>query len=189
MASLSAAPADVQSNMQSECPAWSSSHHGIARALVLGPVHSDTCILPACLCVQVPQYLLEAATDAGAGGATRIVVTQPRRIAAMSVAERVAVERGEPPPGSPGRCCITALHHITPHRVLANCHAPFVVQWSSSMLHPMHARAGLRRHSLVQNHAAAVGCRACVYIYMNTCMRGAQGPRRGWATPCVWTRA
>lgn len=55
-------------------------------------------------CSQVPQYLLEAATEAGRGGTVRIIVTQPRRIAAISVAERVAVERGEPPPGTPGGC-------------------------------------------------------------------------------------
>jgi hypothetical protein len=32
---------------------------------------------------------------AGNGGSVRIIVTQPRRIAAISVAERVAAERGE----------------------------------------------------------------------------------------------
>lgn len=42
---------------------------------------------------QVPQYILEKATDDGAP--VSIVCTQPRRIAAVSVAERVASERGE----------------------------------------------------------------------------------------------
>lgn len=51
---------------------------------------------------QVPQYLLEAAVEAGSGAACSVVCTQPRRIAAISVAERVADERGEPPPGKPG---------------------------------------------------------------------------------------
>lgn len=51
---------------------------------------------------QVPQYILEAAVEAGAGGACSIVCTQPRRIAAISVAERVAAERGEPEPGQAG---------------------------------------------------------------------------------------
>ena len=41
---------------------------------------------------QVPQYLLEEAWAAGRGA--RIVCTQPRRISAISVAERVAAERG-----------------------------------------------------------------------------------------------
>ena len=51
---------------------------------------------------QVPQFLLEAMTRAGQGGVTNIICTQPRRIAAISVAERVAAERGEPPPGKGG---------------------------------------------------------------------------------------
>jgi len=42
---------------------------------------------------QVPQYLLEDAWYRGEG--CRVVCTQPRRISAMSVAERVAAERGE----------------------------------------------------------------------------------------------
>lgn len=44
---------------------------------------------------QVPQYLLEALVDTGMGARARILVTQPRRISAISVAERVAMERGE----------------------------------------------------------------------------------------------
>ncbi|KAG1663311.1 hypothetical protein FOA52_006270 [Chlamydomonas sp. UWO 241] len=51
---------------------------------------------------QVPQYLLEEATSPGVGGACSVVCTQPRRIAAISVSERVAQERGEPGPGKPG---------------------------------------------------------------------------------------
>ena len=43
---------------------------------------------------QVPQYLLEDACRSGTGGACQIVVTQPRRIAAIALAERVATERG-----------------------------------------------------------------------------------------------
>ena len=65
---------------------------------------------------QVPQYILEAAIEAGGGGACSIVCTQPRRIAAISVAERVAAERGDPAPGqaggkvSPGlRCAVLCV--------------------------------------------------------------------------------
>jgi hypothetical protein len=43
---------------------------------------------------QVPQYLLEDMCAAGRGGECSIVVTQPRRIAAIALAERVASERG-----------------------------------------------------------------------------------------------
>ncbi len=51
---------------------------------------------------QVPQFLLENETEAGLGGKCSVVCTQPRRIAAISVAERVASERGEPAPGERG---------------------------------------------------------------------------------------
>ncbi|KAG6555589.1 hypothetical protein Mapa_002824 [Marchantia paleacea] len=44
---------------------------------------------------QVPQFVLEDAEMQGIGAEVHIVVTQPRRIAAISVAERVAWERGE----------------------------------------------------------------------------------------------
>ena len=44
---------------------------------------------------QCPQYILEDAIARGTGPDTRVVVTQPRRIAAVSVAQRVAAERGE----------------------------------------------------------------------------------------------
>ncbi|KAK9807916.1 hypothetical protein WJX73_001801 [Symbiochloris irregularis] len=42
---------------------------------------------------QVPQYLLEHAWEQGRG--CRVMCTQPRRISAVSIAERVAAERGE----------------------------------------------------------------------------------------------
>jgi len=44
---------------------------------------------------QCPQYILEDAIAYNKGSDTRIVVTQPRRIAAISVAERIANERDE----------------------------------------------------------------------------------------------
>ncbi|KAK7086921.1 hypothetical protein SK128_013296 [Halocaridina rubra] len=44
---------------------------------------------------QVAQFLLEEAIAAGRGSITRIVCTQPRRISAISVAQRVSDERGE----------------------------------------------------------------------------------------------
>jgi HrpA-like RNA helicase len=59
--------------------------------------------------VQVPQYILEAAISRGEGASCSIVCTQPRRIAAMSVAERVAEERGEGAPGTPGS---TVGYHV-----------------------------------------------------------------------------
>lgn len=51
---------------------------------------------------QIPQTILEGMMAAGRGGDTHIIVTQPRRVAAMSLAERVASERHSPAPGSDG---------------------------------------------------------------------------------------
>ncbi|CAK6980771.1 ATP-dependent RNA helicase A, partial [Scomber scombrus] len=44
---------------------------------------------------QVPQYILDRFIKGGRASDCNIVVTQPRRISAVSVAERVALERGE----------------------------------------------------------------------------------------------
>lgn len=44
---------------------------------------------------QVSQYILDSYIDSGYGSQCNIIVTQPRRISAISVSERVANERGE----------------------------------------------------------------------------------------------
>lgn len=44
---------------------------------------------------QLPQYILESEIDALRGASCSIICTQPRRISAMSVSERVSAERGE----------------------------------------------------------------------------------------------
>ncbi|KAJ4756658.1 ATP-dependent RNA helicase [Rhynchospora pubera] len=49
---------------------------------------------------QVPQFILDDMIESGLGGCCNIVCTQPRRIAAISVAERVSDERCESSPGS-----------------------------------------------------------------------------------------
>ncbi|KAF8714746.1 hypothetical protein HU200_027269 [Digitaria exilis] len=49
---------------------------------------------------QVPQFILDDMIESGLGGYCNIVCTQPRRIAAISVAERVSDERCEASPGS-----------------------------------------------------------------------------------------
>ncbi|CAA7028264.1 unnamed protein product [Microthlaspi erraticum] len=48
---------------------------------------------------QVPQFILDDMIDSGRGGYCNIICTQPRRMAAISVAQRVADERCEAPPG------------------------------------------------------------------------------------------
>ncbi|CAI9103779.1 OLC1v1002330C1 [Oldenlandia corymbosa var. corymbosa] len=49
---------------------------------------------------QVPQFILDHMIEAGQGASCNIICTQPRRIAAISVAERVADERCESSPGA-----------------------------------------------------------------------------------------
>jgi HrpA-like RNA helicase len=44
---------------------------------------------------QLPQFILDHEIAAGRGASTNIIVTQPRRVAAMGVAARVAQERLE----------------------------------------------------------------------------------------------
>lgn len=45
---------------------------------------------------QIPQYILDDYILSKKGSTCKILCTQPRRISAISVAERVAAERGEP---------------------------------------------------------------------------------------------
>lgn len=44
---------------------------------------------------QLPQYVLESEIESGRGAFCNIICTQPRRISAMAVSERVSAERGE----------------------------------------------------------------------------------------------
>lgn len=44
---------------------------------------------------QIPQFILESQIESNRGGTCGIICTQPRRISAISVSERVAAERGE----------------------------------------------------------------------------------------------
>ena len=57
------------------------------------------CIRDRCLgcgkTTQIPQFILDDEIRKGEGSVTHIVCTQPRRISAISVAERVADERDE----------------------------------------------------------------------------------------------
>ena len=74
-----------------------------ARAELLAALAQPSCIVEgetgSGKTTQVPQYLLEAAAEAGEP--VSIICTQPRRISAIGVAERVAAERGERV-GAPG---------------------------------------------------------------------------------------
>jgi hypothetical protein len=73
---------------------------------------------------QVPQYVLEDEIDKGRGSSCHIICTQPRRIAAISVAERVAQERAEPPPGKRGSRVGYGDSCAEPFLVLSSWEAP-----------------------------------------------------------------
>ena len=64
--------------------------------------------------MQVPQYILEEAW--GSGRAVRIMCIQPRRISAMSVAERVAQARARMLclHQASQQCCVTSHGFILP---------------------------------------------------------------------------
>lgn len=51
---------------------------------------------------QLPQFIMDHEIEQGRGASTSIIVTQPRRVAAMGVASRVAQERMEDLDVSPG---------------------------------------------------------------------------------------
>ena len=52
--------------------------------------------VPRCTTPRAAQFILDDAIRSGNGATCRIICTQPRRISAVGVAERVAEERGEP---------------------------------------------------------------------------------------------
>ncbi|CAE5962521.1 unnamed protein product [Arabidopsis arenosa] len=60
---------------------------------------------------QVPQFILDDMIDSGHGGYCNIICTQPRVLAAISVAQRVAEERCEPPPGFDGSVVAYQVRH------------------------------------------------------------------------------
>ncbi|KAK0198308.1 P-loop containing nucleoside triphosphate hydrolase protein [Armillaria mellea] len=61
---------------------------------------NDVCIFMAATgsgkTTQIPQIILDSYIDRGEGAKCNILCTQPRRLAALGVADRVATERGEP---------------------------------------------------------------------------------------------
>ncbi|CAL8094600.1 unnamed protein product [Calicophoron daubneyi] len=84
---------------------------------------------------QVPQYILEHEVSRMNGSVTRIVVTQPRRISAISVAERVAAERGETVGQTVG--FQVRLEHCYPQRHCGSilyCTTGMILQWLQSDL-------------------------------------------------------
>ena len=102
---------------------------------------------------QVPQYLLEAAAAAGRGGACSVVCTQPRRLAATSVAERVADERGEPAPGRPG-ARVRRLYCVGSCRKRPSCHG----RRSSAAVCPQQRRSHQKQGKEIRAEGRDLSC-------------------------------
>ncbi|CDW53630.1 dosage compensation regulator [Trichuris trichiura] len=73
---------------------------------------------------QVCQYILDSMLDNGKGACCNIIVTQPRRISAITVAERVATERGEKLGQSVGYSVRFDSHFPSPYGSIMFC-TPF----------------------------------------------------------------
>ncbi|XP_033728682.1 ATP-dependent RNA helicase A-like isoform X2 [Pecten maximus] len=79
---------------RSKLPVWTSHDH------ILQTIHENpvTLIRGETGCgktTQVPQFILDQMVEQGRGAECNIIITQPRRISAVSIAERVAQERCE----------------------------------------------------------------------------------------------
>ncbi|KAJ0022011.1 hypothetical protein NQD34_009501 [Periophthalmus magnuspinnatus] len=83
---------------------------------------------------QVTQFILDDLIDRGVGSTCRVVCTQPRRISAISVAERVAAERAESV-GNGNSCGYQIrLQSRLPRRQgsILYCTTGIILQWLSS---------------------------------------------------------
>lgn len=70
---------------------------------------------------QIPQMILDEYIRRGEGAMCNIICTQPRRLAAISVADRVAKERGERLGGSVGYQVRFEAQHPEPHGSITFC--------------------------------------------------------------------
>jgi hypothetical protein len=96
---------------------------------------------------QVPQAYFDHEVSMGRGGECHVVVTQPRRVSAISVAERVAQERGE-------RIGETVGYQIRYHSMLPSSSYDMHV---SSFLYDMHASSSsLDMHASSSPHGMHV---------------------------------
>lgn len=75
-------------------PTLSNTTYNLTHTLTLTLTYAPSLSSPG-KTTQIPQLVFDAAIDNGTGADINLVVTQPRRISAISVAERIAQERVE----------------------------------------------------------------------------------------------
>ena len=91
---------------------------------------------------QIPQILLDDFIDRGEGSSCNIICTQPRRLAAISVADRVAKERGEKLGGTIGYQVRFEASLPEPHGSVTFCTTGIFLKRLQSALAPGHSDHG-----------------------------------------------
>ncbi|XP_030622208.1 ATP-dependent DNA/RNA helicase DHX36 [Chanos chanos] len=86
---------------------------------------------------QLPQFILDDFIESGMGSVCRVVCTQPRRISAISVAERVSAERAETVGGGNSCGYQIRLQSRLPrkHGSVLYCTTGIILQWLHLDLH------------------------------------------------------
>lgn len=105
-----------------------------SKILQLVHDHSVVCIEGETGCgksTKVPQFILDEAMEQRKPTYCNIIITQPRRVAAVKLAERVAAERGERVGKTVGYC-VGGSHHRAPHTKLTYCTMGYFLQVRSS---------------------------------------------------------
>ena len=105
---------------------------------------------------QVPQYVLDHALSLSPPRECRVLVTQPRRVAAMKLAERVAAERGERVGRTVGYC-IGGEHSQSPGSAITYCTTGYLLQVTE-----------LHGHCMADKHSN-LGLGTCALVHKKSC--------------------
>ena len=92
--------------------------------------HSVVCIEGETGCgksTMVPQFILDETSEKSSSQSCNIIVTQPRRVAAVKLAERVAAERREKVGKTVGYC-VSGSYHRAPETKLTYCTVGYFLQ-------------------------------------------------------------
>ena len=117
---------------------WKQSSHELpimvhrGKILALLASHRVVCIEGETGCgksTQIPQFILDHALASNPPIECRVLVTQPRRVAAIKLSERVASERGERVGHTVGYCVGGEQHYSSSHRpALTYCTTGYLLQ-------------------------------------------------------------